>query len=64
MNATDKIKERIAGLKDMLARQKVDLTHEQCHVDEGSRESLYWHYGYMMALKDVLGLLGDGETRQ
>jgi hypothetical protein len=56
--------ERIAGIEEMLNRQRLDVKHEQAHLNEGSRESLYWHYGYMMALKDMLDMLGGGETRQ
>jgi hypothetical protein len=30
---------------------------EQKHCKEGTVERTYWHYGYMMALRDVLDLL-------
>lgn len=49
-----KIAESIAGIEEYLARQLEDVKHEQAHLTEGSRESLYWHYGYMMALKDMM----------
>ena len=64
LDSLKSVRERIAGLEDYFARQKVDVKAEQSHLNEGSREGLYWHYGYMMALKDMLRVLGDGETRQ
>jgi hypothetical protein len=30
---------------------------EQLHLNEGSQERIYWHYGYMVALCDVLCFL-------
>jgi hypothetical protein len=48
------IYERIAKLDAWLAEQIVDVKDEQAHLNEGSRERLYWNYGYMMALKDVI----------
>ena len=30
---------------------------EQLHLNEGSQERIYWHYGYMVALSDVLCFL-------
>lgn len=26
---------------------------EQRHLDEGTQERAYWHYGYLMALRDM-----------
>jgi hypothetical protein len=53
MSTIEKIAERIAGIEEYLRRQKTDVKNEQAHLQEGSRESLYWHYGYMVALKDM-----------
>ena len=30
---------------------------EQAHTDEGTRERVYWHYGYRVALLDAIKLL-------
>ena len=35
---------------------------EQRHLDEGSEERTYWHFGYLMAIKDVLALFGNAST--
>lgn len=60
----DAMQKRIDGLEELLARQKVDVKREQAHLTEGSRECLYWHYGYLMALKDLQRLTEPSETRQ
>jgi len=40
-----------------------DASRNQRHLDEGTTERTYWHYGYASALKDVLGILHDaGKT--
>lgn len=41
---------------------KVNAPHcsrEQRHLDEGTRERAYWHYGYLSALRDILALLSS-----
>lgn len=34
---------------------------EQKHCEEGSPERLYWHYGYLVAMRDILHLFGIDE---
>lgn len=34
---------------------------EQMHLCEGTPERVYWHFGYAVALKDVLRLLQGHE---
>lgn len=42
-----------------------DPKREQRHLEVGATERVYWHYGYMMALKDVLKRLdGDVESKR
>jgi hypothetical protein len=50
-----------AALRRWLAENAPAMVEEQRHLEEGSAERAYWHYGYMMALQDVLRLL---ETRR
>ena len=47
------IESRIEGLEYFLATQDVDVKEEQAQLNLGSRERLYWHYGYLVALKDM-----------
>jgi hypothetical protein len=34
-------------------------TRDQRHLQDGSEQRAYWHYGYASALKDVLAILDD-----
>ena len=54
-----RIIKRKDALRDWLARDHPECG-EQRHLDGGTTERAYWHYGYMMALKDVLRL--DGKS--
>jgi hypothetical protein len=47
----------IAALREWLAAQGLDLQGDTAHADEGSRDRLYWHYGYFMGLKHAQALL-------
>lgn len=47
----------IAALGEWLAAQGLDLRSDTAHEDEGSRDRLYWHYGYFMGLKHAQALL-------
>lgn len=57
-----KLAERAAGQALWLSDNHPEVTVEQKHLDEGSAERAYWHYGYMVALRDVLKLLDHPET--
>ena len=52
----DTLEQRIAQLTKWLEENAPDLD-EQRHLDEGSRERAYWHYGYLVALRDLRNLL-------
>lgn len=54
MSKTESIYDRIAGLETWLTEQGVDVKQEQSHLQEGSRERLYWHYGYLVGLRDAM----------
>jgi hypothetical protein len=51
---TSKIKARVDALKATLKEASPQVIKEQKHLDEGSAERAYWHYGYLSALEDVL----------
>jgi len=51
------LEERIAALRGWLAGHAPACGREQAHLDEGTRERAYWHYGYLMALRDVLDVV-------
>lgn len=48
------IQRRIEGIEKWLAEQPLDVKREQRHLNAGTPEQAYWHFGYMMALKDVI----------
>jgi len=50
----DKVRRRIDALERWLRRQGVYVKNAQAHLDEGSLERLYWHYGYLSGLRDAL----------
>lgn len=56
-DAIRNIAERAANQCAWVAGNAPHVTVEQKHLDEGSAERAYWHYGYMVALRDVLNLL-------
>lgn len=53
------LEKRIADLKSWLEENAPEYLVEQRHLNEGTRERVYWHYGYMVALRDVLAFLTD-----
>lgn len=48
---------RLDGQQEWLFRNHPEVFTEQKHLDEGSIERAYWHYGYMVALRDVIQFL-------
>ncbi len=55
----DVMDERIEAMTAWLKENGPECTKEQAHLDAGSREQLYWNYGYLMALRDIRNLLSD-----
>ena len=53
----ERLSTRRDGLLDWLRKDHPECGDEQKHLDEGSIERAYWHYGYMVALGDTLRLL-------
>lgn len=48
---------RLAGLEQWLKDNAPKIGEEQKHLDGGTAERAYWHYGYAAALRDVLAQL-------
>ncbi len=56
------LRREAAKLGEWLCAQGLDLS-DGAHKDEGSRDRLYWRYGYFMGLRRSLELLtGAGAT--
>jgi hypothetical protein len=47
------IQSRIDGLQEWLEQHAPECAEEQRHLDEGTDERTYWHYGYLTALRDM-----------
>jgi hypothetical protein len=56
-----KIERRVHDLSEWLRENAPSCVTEQKHLDEGSQERVYWHYGYMVALRDALRLIAGQE---
>jgi len=57
VSAETLVERRIAELGVWLAEQGVSACEERAHLDRGSRERLYWNYGYFVGLQDALKVL-------
>lgn len=53
----DKIKKRIRDLSEWMNRESPECFYEQRHLDSGTSEQVYWNFGYLCALRDVLRLI-------
>ena len=49
--------ERTKGINEWLKSVHPSCFIEQEHLNEGTTERAYWHYGYMVALSDALRIL-------
>ena len=57
MTAREKIAHRIVALTSWLKDHAPFVADEQNHLNEGSVEKAYWHYGYLMGLRDAKEML-------
>lgn len=60
--ATDVLERRQRDLLEWLADNAPLCQSEQRHLDGGTDEQAYWHFGYLIAIKDMLALLGSAST--
>ncbi len=49
----DALEQRAAALETWLRTHAPDCATTQAHTNEGTSERAYWHYGYLMALRDI-----------
>ena len=57
------LRTRIATLTRWLDRHCPDCETEQAHRQDGSREQMYWNYGYLAALRDLVRKITGGTPR-
>ena len=51
---TTKIRAQADELAEWLRTNAPHIAAEQHHLDEGTEARAYWHYGRLIALRDVL----------
>lgn len=61
--AISRIEKRRDDLAEWLDSEAPHDVEGQAHLDEGSVERTWWHYGYLVAMKDILALLGSEKPR-
>ncbi len=61
-SAKEALERRKEDLLTWLEANAPEVPRDQRHLDEGSVERAYWHYGYATAISDVLALLGSAST--
>ena len=54
----ERLERRVRGIQKWLDENGRGCQEEQKHTRAGTVERIYWHYGYMVALMDVLRYLG------
>lgn len=64
LSAEEAVERRIDGLRRWLSENAPECFDEQLHVVKGTPERAYWHYGYMVALRDLRALLFDRPDAQ
>lgn len=57
MNINSKLKTQADGIREWLIANHPECEHKQAHLKKDTSERAYWHFGYYMALKDVLKLI-------
>ena len=51
------LNDEIAALTEWIEVNGPYCMEERAHMKPGSRERAYWHYGYLVALRDTLAML-------
>jgi hypothetical protein len=59
MTFDQKIKQRADDTYVWLQENHPECQKEQAHLDKGTPERAYWHFGYYMALRDILALMNQ-----
>jgi hypothetical protein len=62
ITAETAIDEEIAELGRWLTAQGINLGDPRDRAHEGSRDRLYWRYGYFMGLKQALSMLSSRDA--
>ncbi|MCL2610764.1 MAG: hypothetical protein FWE02_03695 [Defluviitaleaceae bacterium] len=55
----ESLENRKSNTLEWLNKNYPNVFDEQNHLKENSIEQLYWHYGYYIAIKDILNKIID-----
>ena len=58
------LQRKLAELRHWLDEHAPHADREQRHLEEGTNERAYWHYGYFVAVRDICALIDLDEKRQ
>lgn len=53
VSVDEKLRKRIKDLTEWLQQTNPGCFSEQRHLDSGTTERSYWHYGYLCAVRDI-----------
>jgi hypothetical protein len=53
------ISDKAEALLRWLSENAADCATSQEHLDPGTIQQAYWHYGYVCALRDILALVAE-----
>jgi hypothetical protein len=62
-DVADALQKRADTIDAWLSETGSSCKVDQRHCEEGTVERAYWHYGYMVALRDALDLLRRNSQR-
>jgi len=57
LTSRHRVEKRIKGLTEWLNREGRGAKKAQLHLEKNTTERIYWHYGYLVALRDMLRLI-------
>ena len=57
------ISEKADALTRWLAERASYCEDSQKHLDQGTIEQAYWHYGYVCAIRDILAIVDPESTK-
>lgn len=64
MKAWDDFERREKKLRDWLQENHPTIFADQKHTEEGTSERTYWHYGYLVCLRDMMRHLSGTDKKE
>lgn len=60
---TRNVEKRVKQLEEWIEKNGQQCKMMQGHLENGTPEQIYWHYGYLVALKDALRWMGHDSVK-